>query len=52
MIGADGRIIRTARLAAGGGDQALTPASALVDDHAVDLWDGLRFIEHLDPVHP
>ena len=31
-------------------DEAVERAKAMVDGHAVELWDGLRFIEHFPPV--
>lgn len=32
-------------------DEAKAKARALVDGHAVDLWDGLRFIARFEPIH-
>lgn len=49
MIDAQGRIVRSEAVAAAGDAEAKVVASALADGHAVDLWDGLRFIEHFDP---
>ena len=42
-------VLRTEHLSAGGDDEAFTIAQNMVDGHAVDLWDGLRFIEHFTP---
>lgn len=33
-------------------DDAKAEALALVDGHAIDLWDGLRFIERFEPTNP
>ena len=33
-------------------DEAKDKARALADGYAVDLWDGMRFIERFDPLHP
>lgn len=32
--------------------EAVTIAEGLVDGHAVDLWHGLRFIEHFPALEP
>lgn len=45
-VGADGEIISQSEISALGDDEAKAKAQALVDGHAVDLWDDLRFIEH------
>ncbi|MHC2002855.1 hypothetical protein ACYQR9_20755 [Methylobacterium sp. CM6241] len=39
-----------ARLAAEDDDRAIEAVKAMVDGHAVELWDGLRFIEHFPSV--
>jgi hypothetical protein len=49
VVAADGRVVRTERLAAATDDEALALAAALSGSHAVALWDGLRFLEHFDP---
>ncbi len=37
-------------LAADDDEQARHRARRLVDGHAVELWDGLRFIDHFPPL--
>lgn len=45
-----GDIINTMRIEAKDDEQAIELARAIFDGHAVELWDGLRFIEHFPPV--
>ncbi|WP_264048868.1 hypothetical protein [Methylobacterium flocculans] len=33
-------------------DEAKDKARALADGYAVDLWDGMRFIERFEPLYP
>ena len=49
ILTTDGRIAGTERLPSGNDDEASHAAWAMADKHAVDLWDGLRFIEHFEP---
>ena len=49
IVGADGRVVSQAVISAAGDDEAKAKALALVDGHAIDLWDDLRFIEHFTP---
>ncbi|RYE97882.1 MAG: hypothetical protein EOO77_38250 [Oxalobacteraceae bacterium] len=46
-----GEVLNTP-ISAAGDDEAKGKARALVDGHALDLWDGLRFIERFEPVDP
>lgn len=48
LLTTDGRIAGTAKLMGENDDDALQAAAALADGQAVDLWDGLRFIEHFE----
>lgn len=45
----DGRIACTQVLACESDAEALHAAAAVAETHGVDLWDGLRFIEHFEP---
>jgi hypothetical protein len=45
-----GTVVNAMRLAVESDEEALERAKAMVDGHAVELWDGLRFIEHFPPV--
>ncbi|MER2263723.1 hypothetical protein [Methylobacterium oxalidis] len=49
ILDADGKVLRLAPVSAQDDEAALRLASAMVDGHSVELWDGMRFIEHLDP---
>lgn len=49
ILNADGKVLRSAPVPAQDDEAALSLASAMVDGHSVELWDGMRFIEHLDP---
>lgn len=46
LVGAQGIVVSTIRIAASDDVEARKKAKALVDGHAVDLWEGLRFIDH------
>ncbi|WP_156369055.1 hypothetical protein [Methylobacterium sp. Leaf100] len=49
-VGANGEIVSKSEISALGDDEAKAKAQALVDGHAIDLWDDLRFIEHFAPM--
>ncbi|WP_336486363.1 hypothetical protein [Methylobacterium nigriterrae] len=42
-------VIRTERLSASSDDEALSLIRPMVDGHALELWDGVRFIERFNP---
>lgn len=46
----DGQAAYTLLIFAADDAGAKRKAKALVDGHGVDLWDGLRFIEHFAPI--
>ncbi len=46
---ADGNVLATHPLSASSDEEAAQLASALAADRAIELWDGLRFIEHFEP---
>jgi len=46
LVDPNGHTVSMYRLMASNDDEAVTQAKALVDGHGVDLWDGVRFIEH------
>jgi hypothetical protein len=50
LLSPEGSVIDMQTLIAADDEEAVQLAKAIVDGHAVDLWDGLRFIEHFDPV--
>jgi hypothetical protein len=52
FIDVEGNVVRTERLQAATDDEALALASTMIDGYAVELWDGLRFVEHIDAAHP
>lgn len=43
----DGRVREVRLLWAGSDSEAIAQAETLVRDCALDLWDGLRFVEHV-----
>ena len=45
-----GTVHNVLRLTAADDEQAKERAKMMVDGHAVELWDGLRFIDHFAPV--
>lgn len=49
LLGPLGQIVGLIALTARDDDVARQLAEALVDGRAVELWDGLRFIEHFAP---
>ena len=52
ILSPEGLVIDLRALKATGDDEAISLAKAMVDGHAVELWEGLRFIEHIDPAQP
>lgn len=46
ILGSSGQITRIVNLTAADDAEALKLSEAMVDGHAVELWDGLRYIEH------
>ena len=48
----EGLVLRTERVPADDDHAALTLAETLSREHAVELWDGLRFIERFDARSP
>lgn len=50
LLRKDGTVVGTVPVSARDDDLAIERAKALADGHAVELWDGLRFIEHFDPI--
>jgi hypothetical protein len=52
LIDVDGCTVATVRIKASNDDEAVVQAAVLVDGHGVDLWDGVRLIEHFPPVDP
>ena len=52
LVDVNGSAVSTFRLRADGDVDAVVQAKALVDGHGVDLWEGMRFIEHFPAVDP
>ena len=52
LIDVNGCPVATVPIKASGDDEAIVRAKSLVDGHVVDLWDGVRFIEHFPAVDP
>ncbi|GJD97319.1 hypothetical protein [Methylobacterium iners] len=52
LIGEQGVVASMVQITAIDDDEACKKAKALVDGHAVDLWEGLRFIDHFPTVDP
>lgn len=48
----DGEVIATRRLSAADDREAITLVKAMVDYHAVELWNGLRYVEYFVPEPP
>lgn len=46
LIGKSGEVLGMTRLSVRDDPTAIVEAKALVNGHAVELWDGLRFIDH------
>lgn len=49
-LNADGGGVLNTTISASRDDEAKDKAQALVDGHALDLCDGMRFIERFEPV--
>ncbi|KAB1077103.1 hypothetical protein [Methylobacterium soli] len=49
ILDADETVLRIEHLPAHDDDAALDLARKLLDGRPIELWDGMRFIEHLDP---
>ncbi|MCJ2110017.1 hypothetical protein MKK64_02130 [Methylobacterium sp. E-025] len=45
-----GQVLRMERIESGGDDEVVERALRFVDGQAIELWDGVRFIEHFPPV--
>lgn len=50
VVAPSGTVVNAMRLVAESDEEARERAKAMVDGDAVELWDGLRFIEHFPPV--
>ena len=50
ILDREGQVLRMERIEGDEDDEAVERARRLVDGHAVELWDGVRFIEHFPPV--
>lgn len=50
LLAKTGAVIGMVPIAVQDDSEAVERAVAMVDGHAVELWDGLRFIEHFPPV--
>lgn len=48
ILDPEGAVLSTRPISARTDDEAVLLTCTLVDGHAVELWDGLRFIEHFD----
>ncbi|WP_156467603.1 MULTISPECIES: hypothetical protein [unclassified Methylobacterium] len=46
VLGKDGSLVGSVRLDSRNDEEACARAKALVDGHAIELWQGVRFIEH------
>lgn len=46
VLAPDGAVVEIYPLLAADDDEALSLAKAMVNGHVIELWDGLRFIEH------
>lgn len=51
MLDACGGVV-TIPISASGDNEAKDKAQVLVDGHALDLWEGFRFIARFEPPHP
>ncbi len=52
FLNPDGTIFRTEVLEVPNDDDAIQAARRLMNGRALDLWDGLRFIEFFPRIHP
>jgi hypothetical protein len=50
LLAKDGAVVSASRISVEDDDGAIEAAKAMVDGHAVELWDGLRFIEHFPSI--
>lgn len=50
ILDACGGAVLSTLVSASGDDEAMDKAQALIDGHAIDLWDGFRFIERFEPL--
>lgn len=46
LLGESGEVLGMTRLNADDDPTAIVEAKSLVNGHAVELWDGVRFIDH------
>lgn len=46
LIGREGGVVSTIRIVALDDAEAIGKAATLADGHAVDLWQGSRFVDH------
>ncbi|WP_336485676.1 hypothetical protein [Methylobacterium nigriterrae] len=49
VLDADGNVLRIEHLTVQNDDAAISLAGAMVEGRVIELWDGLRFIEHFEP---
>ncbi len=49
LLQRDGAVVEIQVVIAGDDSEAIALAKAMVDGHAVELWDGVRFIDHFPP---
>jgi hypothetical protein len=49
MVDPVGQLVTKIPIVAPSDDEAKVKAQALVDGHAVDLWDSFRFIKRFEP---
>lgn len=52
VLARNGEVLSTTRLDARNDMEAKILARSRVDGHALELWDGVRFIELFDPIQP
>lgn len=50
VLASDNTVARTERVSARDDEEALSCAVRLADGRAVDVWDGLRFVEHVKSI--
>lgn len=50
MLTFEGAIVDNLPLSARNDDEAIGIAKSMVDGHAIELWDGVRFIDHFPSV--
>lgn len=49
MMGSDGRVLVSGHLLAIDDADAVAQAASFAKNCAIDLWDGLRFVERVEP---